>query len=46
VWGESYIEGDKTLMVHIRHIREKIEKDPSHPTIIETIRGLGYRVKR
>jgi len=45
VWGERYIEGDKTLMVHIRYLREKIEKDPANPTIIETIRGLGYRVK-
>lgn len=45
VWGERYLEGDKTLMVHIRYLREKIEKDPAHPTIIETIRGIGYRVK-
>jgi len=45
VWGESYIEGDKTLMVHIRYLREKIELNPSQPTIIETIRGIGYRVK-
>ncbi|MEH6941026.1 response regulator transcription factor [Bacillus sp. JJ722] len=45
VWGERYIEGDKTLMVHIRYLREKIEKDPAKPTIIDTIRGLGYRVK-
>ncbi|UII58008.1 response regulator transcription factor [Cytobacillus spongiae] len=46
VWGEPYLEGDKTLMVHIRHLREKLELDPSEPTIIETIRGLGYRVKQ
>jgi len=45
VWGESYIEGDKTLMVHIRYLREKIEINPAKPTIIETIRGIGYRVK-
>jgi len=45
VWGESYIEGDKTLMVHIRYLREKIEIIPAKPTIIETIRGIGYRVK-
>lgn len=45
VWGETYIEGDKTLMVHIRYLREKIEENPSKPTIIETIRGIGYRVK-
>lgn len=45
VWGEPYMEGDKTLMVHIRYLREKIEADPSAPSIIETIRGIGYRVK-
>lgn len=46
VWGEPYIEGDKTLMVHIRYLREKIEKDPANPEIIETIRGIGYRVRK
>ncbi|MNH46336.1 Sensory transduction protein regX3 [compost metagenome] len=45
VWGEPYLEGDKTLMVHIRHLREKIERDPAAPEIIETIRGIGYRVR-
>lgn len=45
VWGEAYIEGDKTLMVHIRYLREKIEINPAQPLIIETIRGIGYRVK-
>lgn len=46
VWHDPYLEGDKTLMVHIRYLREKVEKDPSRPTIIETIRGIGYRVRR
>jgi DNA-binding response OmpR family regulator len=46
VWGDPYIDGDKTIMVHIRYLREKIELDPSNPLIIETIRGIGYRVKR
>ncbi|WP_019640173.1 response regulator transcription factor [Paenibacillus fonticola] len=45
VWGELYIEGDKTLMVHIRHLREKVERDPASPEIIETIRGIGYRIR-
>lgn len=45
VWGEPYFEGDKTLMVHIRYLREKIERDPASPEIIETIRGIGYRVR-
>jgi len=45
VWGEPYMEGDKTLMVHIRYLREKLEKDPASPQIIETVRGVGYRVR-
>jgi DNA-binding response OmpR family regulator len=45
VWKEAYIEGDKTLMVHIRYLREKLEQNPAKPLIIETIRGVGYRVK-
>lgn len=46
VWNEPYLDGDKTLMVHIRHLREKLERDPANPTIIQTIRGVGYRVKK
>ncbi|QTD40540.1 response regulator transcription factor [Sporosarcina sp. Te-1] len=46
IWQEPYLEGDKTLQVHIRYLREKVEKDPSKPKIIETIRGIGYRVKQ
>lgn len=45
VWNEAYLDGDKTLMVHIRHLREKLERDPANPEVIETIRGIGYRVK-
>ncbi|WP_054943173.1 response regulator transcription factor [Paenibacillus ihuae] len=45
VWGEAYMEGDKTLMVHIRYLREKLELDPAAPQIIETVRGIGYRVR-
>ncbi|WP_257350754.1 response regulator transcription factor [Pseudalkalibacillus decolorationis] len=45
VWEDPYIKGDKTLMVHIRHLREKIELDASSPQIIETVRGIGYRLK-
>lgn len=46
IWEQPFIEGDKTLMVHIRYLRQKIEKDPQHPEIIETIRGIGYRVRQ
>lgn len=46
IWEQHFIEGDKTLMVHIRYLRQKIEKDPQHPEIIETIRGIGYRVRQ
>jgi DNA-binding response OmpR family regulator len=46
VWDQPYIEGDKTLNVHIRYLRKKIEKNPQQPKIIETIRGLGYRLKQ
>lgn len=45
IWGEPHLAGDKTLTVHIRHLREKIEQDPASPQIIETIRGVGYRVR-
>lgn len=45
VWREAYLDGDKTLMVHIRYLREKLEDDPGHPEIIETVRGIGYRVR-
>ncbi|QAY68510.1 response regulator transcription factor [Paenibacillus protaetiae] len=45
VWGEPYIEGDKTLMVHIRYLREKLERNPAAPEVIETVRGIGYRVR-
>lgn len=45
VWREPYLEGDKTLMVHIRYLREKLERDPGQPEIIETVRGVGYRLR-
>lgn len=43
-WGDSYYGYENTLMVHIRHLREKIEEDPSHPRWLLTARGLGYRL--
>ena len=46
VWGDFYYGYENTLMVHIRHLREKLEDDPSHPKWILTARGLGYRMKK
>lgn len=45
VWGDAYYGYENTLMVHIRHLRKKIEKDPSAPKWLLTARGLGYRLK-
>lgn len=43
VWGLDYIGDPRTVDVHIRWLREKIEKDPSKPELIQTVRGIGYR---
>lgn len=45
-WQDSYYGYENTLMVHIRHLREKIEEDPSHPRWLLTARGLGYRLAK
>lgn len=44
VWGVEYITETKTVDVHIRWLRQKIEQDPSHPEYIITVRGFGYRL--
>ncbi len=44
IWGYDYIGDSATVMVHINRIREKIEKDPKDPKIIETVWGAGYRL--
>jgi two-component system, OmpR family, response regulator RegX3 len=46
VWGTDYVGDTKTLDVHIKRLRSKIEPDPSAPTRIVTIRGLGYKYER
>lgn len=46
VWGEESSICDNTIMVHIRHLREKIEDTPSHPRQLVTVKGLGYRLKK
>ncbi len=43
VWGYEYIGETRTVDVHIRHLRQKIEEDDKSPKYIETIRGIGYR---
>jgi two-component system alkaline phosphatase synthesis response regulator PhoP len=43
VWGFDYYGETRTVDVHIRYIRQKIEDDDSNPIYIETIRGIGYR---
>lgn len=43
VWGSDYVGDTKTLDVHVKRLRAKVEPDPSHPTLITTIRGLGYK---
>src|SRR2546423_448183 len=43
VWGSDYVGDTKTLDVHIKRLRSKVEDDPSNPSRIITIRGLGYK---
>lgn len=43
VWGSDYFGDTKTLDVHIKRIRARIEEDPKKPTIVHTVRGVGYR---
>ena len=43
VWKTDYLGDTRTLDVHIRWVREKIEKDPASPTYLRTVRGVGYR---
>ncbi len=43
VWGYDYAGNSRTVDVHIRWLREKIEPDPSHPRYLQTVRGVGYR---
>lgn len=46
VWGSDYFGDTKTLDVHIKRLRAKIEEDPANPTRVATLRGLGYRFER
>ena len=44
VWGEDSFGCDNTMMVHIRHLREKLEENPASPSYIITVKGLGYKL--
>ncbi|MBA2439271.1 MAG: response regulator transcription factor [Thermoleophilaceae bacterium] len=45
VWGDASYRDPRTVDVHIRHLREKLERDPKHPELILTLRGVGYRYR-
>ncbi|MBU3076027.1 response regulator transcription factor [Clostridium estertheticum] len=46
VWNEKYYESKNTVMVHIWRLREKVEKIPKEPKIIETVWGVGYKIEK
>jgi two-component system response regulator RegX3 len=43
VWGSDYVGDTKTLDVHVKRLRSKVEEEPSHPVQLLTVRGLGYK---
>jgi DNA-binding response OmpR family regulator len=45
IWGDSAFRDPRTIDVHIRHLREKLERDPKDPEYIFTVRGVGYRFR-
>jgi len=45
VWGDSEYRDPRTVDVHIRHLREKLERDPKQPEFLFTVRGVGYRFR-
>ncbi|MDO5034397.1 MAG: response regulator transcription factor [Actinomycetaceae bacterium] len=44
VWGPDYVGDTKTLDVHVKRLRSRIEEDPSRPQLLQTVRGLGYKM--
>lgn len=46
VWKEKYFDSNNTVMVHIRKLREKIERNPRYPEYIKTVWGVGYKVEK
>jgi two-component system response regulator RegX3 len=45
VWGADYVGDTKTLDVHVKRLRSKIESDPANPIHLVTVRGLGYKLE-
>jgi DNA-binding response OmpR family regulator len=45
VWGDSAYREPRTIDVHVRHLREKLERDPRQPEYLFTVRGVGYRFR-
>lgn len=45
IWGSDYVGDTKTLDVHVKRIRSKIENDPANPRLLVTVRGLGYKLQ-
>ncbi|MBP1565132.1 MAG: response regulator transcription factor [Oscillospiraceae bacterium] len=45
IWKEKYYTGNKTVMVHIRHIRDKMHEPPGNPDYIKTVWGVGYKIE-
>lgn len=45
VWGEKYLNGNNTVMVHIRHLREKLGEETGKPRLIKTVWGVGYKIE-
>jgi DNA-binding response OmpR family regulator len=45
IWGDSAYREPRTIDVHVRHLREKVERNPSEPELILTVRGAGYRLR-
>ena len=45
VWGADYVGDTKTLDVHVKRLRSKIEADPANPVHLVTVRGLGYKLE-
>jgi DNA-binding response OmpR family regulator len=44
IWGDSAYRDPRAIDVHVRHLREKLERDPANPAILVTVRGVGYRL--